>query len=69
MVLVSQQEIYAGFQRLEQLHLTVVNNATQSVGPELRLGTPASITLPGFSESIVMAPDNVTGFAAVPTRQ
>ena len=29
-------------------------------------GTSASITLPGFSESIVVAPDNVTGFAAVP---
>jgi hypothetical protein len=30
-------------------------------------GTSASIPLPGFSESIVVAPDNVTGFAAVPS--
>src|SRR2546428_360926 len=30
-------------------------------------GTTISITLPGFSESVVVAPDNLTGFAAVPT--
>jgi len=45
--------------------LTVVNNASQSVA-QTSSGTSASITLPGFSESIVVAPDNVTGFAAVP---
>ena len=45
--------------------LTVVNNAHQSVA-QTSGGTSASITLPGFSESIVVAPDNVTGFAAVP---
>ena len=27
------------------------------------------ITLPGFTESMVVAPDNATGFAAVPTRR
>ena len=45
--------------------ITVVNNASQSVA-QTSGGTSASITLPGFSESIVVAPDNVTGFAAVP---
>ncbi len=45
--------------------ITVVNNASQSVA-QTAGGTSASITLPGFSESIVVAPDNVTGFAAVP---
>ena len=46
--------------------LTVVNNASQAVAQNSR-GQSASITLPGFSESIVVAPDNVTGYAAVPT--
>jgi hypothetical protein len=45
--------------------ITVVNNASQSVA-QTSSGTSASITLPGFSESIMVAPDNVTGFAAVP---
>ncbi|MGH9545279.1 MAG: YncE family protein [Terriglobales bacterium] len=45
--------------------ITVVNNATQSVAQN-SAGTPAAITLPGYSESMVVAPDNVTGFAAVP---
>ena len=45
--------------------ITVVNNASQNVS-QTSGGTSASITLPGFSESIVVAPDNVTGFAAVP---
>ena len=45
--------------------ITVVNNASQNVA-QTSGGTSASITLPGFSESIVVAPDNVTGFAAVP---
>jgi hypothetical protein len=46
--------------------ISVVNNVSQSVAPATS-GTNASVTLPGFSESIVVAPDNVTGFAAVPT--
>ncbi len=45
--------------------LTVVNNVSESVA-QTSGGKSASITLPGFSESIVVAPDNVTGFAAVP---
>ncbi len=45
--------------------ITVVNNASQGVA-QTSGGKSASITLPGFSESIVVAPDNVTGFAAVP---
>ncbi|MGC2186729.1 MAG: hypothetical protein WA637_25925 [Terriglobales bacterium] len=44
--------------------ITVVNNASQGVA-QTSGGKSASITLPGFSESIVVAPDNVTGFAAV----
>jgi hypothetical protein len=46
--------------------LTAVNNATQSVAAAAS-GSNTSITLPGFTESIVIAPDNTTGFAAVPT--
>ena len=45
--------------------ITVVNNVSQNVA-QTSGGTSASITLPGFSESIVVAPDNVTAFAAVP---
>ena len=45
--------------------IAVINNATQSVA-QTSGGTPEALTLPGFSESIVVAPDNVTGFAAVP---
>ena len=45
--------------------ITVVNNASQGVA-QTSGGKSASITLPGFSESIVVAPDNVTGFSAVP---
>jgi hypothetical protein len=45
--------------------ITVVNNASQNVS-QTSGGASASITLPGFSESIVVAPDNVTAFAAVP---
>ena len=68
MVLVSQQEIHAGFQCLEQLHL-LWSIMRPRVSAKLFRGTSASITLPGFSESIVVAPDNVTGFAAVPNAQ
>lgn len=46
--------------------LSVVNNATQSVAAATS-GSNTSITLPGFTESIAVAPDNATGFAAVPT--
>jgi hypothetical protein len=48
--------------------LSVVNNATQSVAAATS-GSNTSITLPGFTESIAVAPDNATGFAAVPTAQ
>ena len=46
--------------------ISLVNNKTQSLS-QSSSGASSSITLPGFSESIVVAPDNVTGFAAVPT--
>ena len=46
--------------------ISVVNNASQSVA-QTSGGSSESVTLPGFSESIVVAPDNVTGFAAVAT--
>jgi hypothetical protein len=46
--------------------LTVVNNANQAVAQNTG-GQSSSLTLPGFSESVVVAPDNVTAFAAVPT--
>jgi hypothetical protein len=46
--------------------LTVVNNANQAV-VQSSGGQSPSITLPGLSESVVVAPDNVTGFAAIPT--
>jgi hypothetical protein len=44
--------------------LGVVNNVSQSIAQNSS-GTTETITLPGFSESVVIAPDNVTGFAAV----
>ncbi len=44
--------------------LGVVNNVSQSIAQNSS-GTTETITLPGFSESVVVAPDNVTGFAAV----
>jgi hypothetical protein len=46
--------------------IVLVNNATQSVSQNSS-GNTSSITLPGFSESVVVGPDNVTGFAAVPS--
>ena len=46
--------------------LTVVNNASQQVAQNSG-GNTQLLTLPGFTESVVVAPDNVTGFAAVPT--
>jgi hypothetical protein len=46
--------------------ISLVNNKTQSLS-QSSSGTTISITLPGFSESVVVAPDNLTGFAAVPT--
>ncbi|MGH9501792.1 MAG: hypothetical protein ACRD20_02980 [Terriglobales bacterium] len=45
--------------------ITLINNTSQSVA-QGSSGTSSTLTLPGFSESIVVAPDNVTGFAAVP---
>jgi hypothetical protein len=44
--------------------ITVVNNTALTVAQNG--SSTASITLPGISESIVVSPDNVTGFAAVP---
>jgi len=46
--------------------ISLVNNKSQSLSQNSS-GNTLSITLPGFSESIVVAPDNITGFAAVPT--
>jgi hypothetical protein len=46
--------------------ILAVNNATET-SAQNSSGTTASISLPGSTESIVVAPDNVTGFAAVPT--
>jgi hypothetical protein len=46
--------------------ISLINNQTQSLSQNAS-GNTISITLPGFSESMVVAPDNVTGFAAVPT--
>ena len=46
--------------------ISLINNQTESLSQNSS-GNTTSITLPGFSESIVVAPDNVTGFAAVPT--
>jgi hypothetical protein len=45
--------------------ITVVNNASLAVAQGSG-GTASSVTLPGFTESLIVAPDNVTGFAAVP---
>ena len=44
----------------------LVNNVTQN-SCKAPMGARRAISLPGFSESIVVAPDNATGFAAVPT--
>jgi hypothetical protein len=46
--------------------VAVVNNVSESVA-QTSGGSTESVILPGFTESIVVAPDNVTGFAAVPT--
>jgi hypothetical protein len=48
--------------------ISLINNRTQSLSQNSS-GNTTSITLPGFSESMVVAPDNATGFAAVPTAQ
>ena len=45
--------------------VVVINNATQSLSQNSG-GTTISITLPGSTESIVVAPDNASGFAALP---
>jgi hypothetical protein len=46
--------------------VTAVNNASQNVAQDSS-GNKETVTLPGFTESIVVAPDNATGFAAIPT--
>src|SRR3984957_5432138 len=48
--------------------ISVVNNSTQAL-TQSSSGASTSVGLPGSTESIIMAPDNVTGFAAVPTAQ
>jgi hypothetical protein len=48
--------------------ISLVNNRSQSLSQNSS-GNTTSITLPGFTESVVVAPDNVTGFAAVATAQ
>lgn len=44
--------------------VVLINNASQGVA-QTTSGSTISVTLPGFSESIVVAPDNASGFAAV----
>jgi hypothetical protein len=46
--------------------LTAVNNSSQSIAQD-SAGNTQALTLPGFTESVVVAPDNATGFAAIPT--
>ena len=46
--------------------IALINNASQKLSQD-SAGNTAILTLPGFTESVVVAPDNVTGFAAVPT--
>jgi hypothetical protein len=46
--------------------VTAVNNVSQNVAQDSS-GNKETVTLPGFTESIVVAPDNATGFAAIPT--
>jgi len=46
--------------------ITAVSNASQNVAQD-SAGNAETLTLPGFTESIVVAPDNATGFAAIPT--
>jgi hypothetical protein len=46
--------------------ITAVSNASQNVAQD-SAGNTETLTLPGFTESIVVAPDNATGFAAIPT--
>ena len=46
--------------------ITAVSNASQTVAQD-SAGNTETLTLPGFTESIVVAPDNATGFAAIPT--
>ncbi len=43
-----------------------VNNVSQNVAQDSS-GNTQTLTLPGFTESIVVAPDNATGFASIPT--
>jgi hypothetical protein len=45
--------------------VTAVNNASQNVAQD-SAGNAETLTLPGFTESVVVAPDNATAFAAIP---
>jgi hypothetical protein len=47
--------------------VTEIDNAHESVAQGSSGSTLSAIMLPGFSESMSVGPDNVTGFAAVPT--
>ena len=46
--------------------LTAVNNVSQQVAQD-SAGNTQALTLPGFTDSVIVAPDNATGFAAIPT--
>jgi hypothetical protein len=46
--------------------ITVVNNASESVGQDTQ-GNTESVTMPGFTESIVVTPDNNAALVAIPT--
>ena len=47
--------------------VTEIDNAREAPAQSSSGSTLSAIMLPGFSESMLVAPDNVTGFAAVPT--
>ena len=47
--------------------VTEIDNASEAIGQSSSGSTLSPIMLPGFSQSILVAPDNVTGFAAVPS--
>lgn len=48
--------------------IALIDNSKQTIAQNSS-GGASTLTLPGFTESIVIAPDNLTGFAAIPTAQ
>jgi hypothetical protein len=52
--------VYSGGSNSGNNSITKIENATESV-------SGSALTLPGPAESIIVAPDNATGYAAVPT--